>query len=223
MFLTNSLRSSTKFASQVTFTFSKIYKHNDAAAGLQVVFIRHGEKPTIEDNYGPNSPIGDEYIGLSPKGWLRAQDLPVKIIPMLKEVESRNISIFAMKQKVNKKGVASSRRPLETVLYLADKLSLGINTDFEKEDYGVVTDKKEGILSGLYAGQSVIVCWEHNDLVKVIEAFDIPKNKADIEWSGATAYSKVVILNYDNDGKPETLEIRDQDNSSIHDVIQLTK
>jgi hypothetical protein len=186
------------------------------SSGLQVIFIRHGEKPTESDNWGHGVPQGDEYIGLSPNGWDRAKRLP----SALSFMAQKNVGVFAMQQSI-KGGKPRSRRPIQTVNILADHFTLGINTNFAKGDHTGIAGE---ILSGKYVDHSVVVCWEHHDLTDVMKAFGVkePKEGA-FTWAkdkhhGETwAFSKIVVFNYDKDGSLHTVELRDQDSTFVEE------
>jgi PhnB protein len=196
----------------------KLDENNAKAAGLQVIFLRHAEKPTETDNAG--TALGDDYIGLSPLGWERAKRLPGVLRSIMKHKVGSEVSIFAKKEKIDENGIIGSRRPLETVLFLADELTADVNTNYLKGDYSLVRDDTEGILSGKYVNQSVVVCWSHKDLPQLIEAFNIPEPaEGTFSWEEdpkkpTWAYSKIVIFNYDNNGRINTIEVRDQDDQT---------
>jgi hypothetical protein len=188
---------------------------------LQVIFLRHGEKPTPSDNDSDVSgdAMGDNFIGLSPAGWERARKLPNFLLgnDIIKHPDK--VRIIAMKQKVDEDDWSGrSRRPIETVLFLADRLSLGLNTKYKKEDYSVAEDI---LHNKQYDNSTVVICWEHDDLAKmIIKAFK-PKiegvDESVYHWKkpkeGESAkfdFSRTIILYYNAKGKM-SLEIRDQD------------
>ena len=121
----------------------------------QVIFIRHAEKD------------GD-LVHLSDIGRQRAKDLPIyfdkmKIYP----------SVFiAMKQK----SFTSSNRPFETLLPLANYHKQQIINDYKSEEY-----KKVYILVNhpKYTDKTVVVCWAHDNLVKLAKLFGVAIRKWD--------------------------------------------
>lgn len=193
-----------------------------APKNLQVIFIRHGEKPTATDRDPDVSgdAVGDDFIGLSPAGWERARKLPKFLLGNHIIKYPQKVRVFAMKQNVKKDGSGRSRRAMETVLFLADSLSLGLNTDYGKEDFAIA----QNILSDSnFQNSTVVICWEHKVLADmIIHAFRprIPgvTDESIYEWKKdparpSFAYSKTVILEYDVEGAV-SLQIRDQDDAA---------
>ncbi len=190
-----------------------------APKNLQVIFLRHAEKPTATDRDLDVSgeALGDDFIGLSPAGWERARKLPKILLGNHIIKYPQKVRIFAMKQNVKKDGSGRSRRPLETVLFLADALSLGINTDCGKEDFSFVQNVMN---DSSYRDSTVVICWEHKDLADMIMQAFRPRiagvsDESIYEWKKdparpSFAYSKLLILDYAADGGV-SLQVRDQD------------
>jgi broad specificity phosphatase PhoE len=176
-----------------------------SVANLQVIFIRHGEKPNDKS-----------FIGLNDQGWKRAFRLPGYLKTILQENDPSNIRIFAMKQKSDPETMKGhSRRPIETILPFADGLGLAINDSFNKDKQ---TKLIEEVTSGSYAGKSVVVCWESDALRELCLDFaDKFKTKepAKDAFNFKGGFSKVVVFSFDKDGDLKKIEIRDQDSDKV--------
>jgi hypothetical protein len=92
--------------------------------------------------------------------------------------------IFA--QDVDYEGKGKSLRPRETMEPLANHLSMAINLYKKKEAKKMVRD----ILSGVYDGKSVIVCWAHQEIRNLCVLLGMdetnvpkwPKERYDLTW-----------------------------------------
>jgi len=199
-------------------------------ANLQMVFIRHGEKPSDA-----------KFIGLDQQGWDRAFRLPNFFLPagsptFLTHTDFNGIKIFALQQHIHDTTTmqAGSRRPIETVQPFADGLGVAINDSFKKEKTpGDKSKFLDLLLSGSYANQTVVVCWEHKDLALIVTAFAAklgiqePVPNVTFYWDtpGANAqqpnpkshfgFSKTIVFNFDANGNKKNVELRDQDDSAF--------
>ena len=127
-------------------------------AGLPVVMIvRHAEKPA-----GSGTPKGVTADGLpdpeslTPRGWQRAGALVGLFVP--DPSASRRPSLptptHLLASQVGPQ--SSSRRPLETLQPLGDRLGLTIDVRFLKEELGQLARAVRGI-DGV-----VLISWEHH-------------------------------------------------------------
>jgi hypothetical protein len=175
------------------------------AKNLQVVFIRHGEKPSDESK-----------CGLSPDGWKRAFKIRDNFLSsgtFLCNTKPADVRLYAMKQKVDDDMTGHSIRPIETILPLADELGKAIDSSFKKDKQ---KDCVEDIISNC-ANKTVIVCWEHKALFDFYEKFGlaVPPKLIDLfQWSSQD-FSKIVVFNFDSDSSLKTIDIRDQDNTQF--------
>jgi broad specificity phosphatase PhoE len=176
-----------------------------SVANLQVIFIRHGEKPNDKS-----------FIGLNDQGWNRAFRLPGYLKTILKENDPSNIRIFAMKQKIESDTMKGhSRRPIETILPFADGLGLAVNDTFNKDKQKKLIEE---ITCGSYAGKSVVVCWESDALREICLEFADKfntKEPAKDAFNFKGGFSKVVVFSFDKDGDLKKIDIRDQDSDKV--------
>ncbi len=150
-----------------------------SAQPAHVVIIRHAEKP----------PEGSE---LSLKGRERAAALSPYFRGDALKVNTP-IAIYAQTAK----HTGSSVRPIETVTPLANALHVKIDESFARDDYKslvehILHEKK-------YHGHTVLICWEHNVIPHMAEAFgvaDAPK-----DWKGK-AFDRAWVISFNGHEKP---------------------
>jgi len=156
-----------------------------------IYIIRHGEKPA----YGN---------GLNAAGIARAEAL----VHLFKPGSEFNIKyIIAQKPKPNgKRG-----RPRETVVPLAQSLSLTVNTDREREEVHDVASDILAYTKNDNAGD-VLICWEHKRLRDIATAFgvkhapDYDHERYDLLWKLEDPYDTLYTSSYsiaDSVGKTE--------------------
>ena len=153
------------------------------ATPAQVIMIRHGEKPDT----GPD---------LNARGYERANALVgfFTTNPAMTEFGTP-VAIYAMAVKENiaadGSSQLSSKRPIETVTPLAQKLGLSIDTQFAKTD---VNGAVEDIMSNpAYDGKMVLLCWEHNMIPVFAQAFGA--TSAPTSWDGAV-FDRAWVLTF---------------------------
>ncbi|PMD24606.1 hypothetical protein NA56DRAFT_686658 [Hyaloscypha hepaticicola] len=134
-----------------------------------IYLIRHGEKPPKVD--------GKDQDGLSAQGEERAQGLQVTF----GKFSPYNIQ-YIIAEHPKKSG--SRDRPYDTVLPLAEELSLKINKSIDRDDAQGAADAAKA-----YDGDgNVLVCWEHGVLSKIVAALGVtepvvyPEERFDIIW-----------------------------------------
>jgi len=125
------------------------------ALPAQVIIIRHAEKPA--------TPEGDS---LSTKGRERA----AAMVPYFMETKEliTNGTPFAIYATSPSKA-NTSRRSIETVTPLAEKLGLTLKSGFEFDDYKKMVDEIKNDAS--YHDKTVLICWEHSHIPEIARAF----------------------------------------------------
>lgn len=156
-----------------------------------VIVIRHGEKP--ED---------PELLHLSQRGVARSEAL-VAFITKDKHIARFGLPAVLIASHPTHKG--HGQRPRETLVPLASKLKLEIETPFESKDYArlahvLSTDTR-------YHGKVIVVCWVHEHLPALAGALGVtpepPKWKDSdydtayvITYPDGKAHSKLVAQNF---------------------------
>lgn len=136
---------------------------NRKRRATKIILLRHAEKP--EKDFAP---FGVTRKGLRDKeslqvrGWLRAGALIAlfappngKFVPAL----ARPQFLYASKP-LRRRG---SRRPLQTLMPLADKLSVKINTEFPRHEFDKML-KEVFLCKGV-----VIICWQREYLPDIAQ------------------------------------------------------
>ena len=135
---------------------------------LKVIFIRHGEKPLKGDN-------------LTCQGLNRSLQLPTIISSKFGVPDFIYVPSLAVGQSTK------HSRMFQTIVPLAVKYNLPINSNFqEKDSAGVANDIKSR--SG-----TVLVVWEHHAIVPIIKALGI--SNEDFIWSNDD-YNSILIITF---------------------------
>lgn len=122
--------------------------------GLKIIFIRHGEKPEKGNN-------------LSCKGLNRALQLPGVL------VKKFGVPDFAYVPKPGTGVKTIHARMLETIMPLAVKYNLTVNSRFEEKDF-------EGLAAELRAETgTVLLVWEHSAIPGIVSALGV---KDELNW-----------------------------------------
>ncbi len=156
----------------------------------QVIFIRHAEKEnedgTIKD------------VHLSAKGYIRANELPDFFMNHLPNEVHKPDLIIAMKQSHKK----SSNRPVETVQPLAKALNIPLYAEYTQGE----TDLAAKEINQYGKDKTVLVCWEHEELVKIAKRLGAPVkswgSNPKAKKSDDNNYDAIWVLTKTSDDKP---------------------
>jgi hypothetical protein len=142
-----------------------------------ILIIRHAEKPA------PGDPT------LSAEGYARAQLLLKAFAPVGNLPTPQYI--FAAAPSTH------SNRSALTVIPLSDSLHLEVNQDFKDHDYAALAAE---LLSGKYAGKTVLVSWHHGKIPELATALGAtppynpwPEDQFDRIWRIDYANGKATI------------------------------
>jgi hypothetical protein len=139
---------------------------------LKIVLIRHGEKPEKGNN-------------LTCKGLNRSLQLPAVINKKFGVPDYVYVPALTLGEKTK------HARMFETVVPLATKYNLNIDSKFEETD-------STGVAKDIIAKKgTVLVVWEHKALISIIHALGVTYTT---EWKGDN-YDTIVIITF-KDGKP---------------------
>lgn len=139
--------------------------------GLKIVFIRHGEKPEKGNN-------------LTCKGLNRSLELPALINKKFGVPDYVYVPALTLGEKTK------HARMFETVVPLATKYNLNIDSKFEETD-------STGVAKDIMAKKgTVLVVWEHKALISIIHALGIQYTTP---WNGDD-YDTIIIITF-KDGK----------------------
>jgi len=146
------------------------------APGTVVMVIRHGEKPEDEDS-GPGLDANgvEDDSSLTAVGWDRAHRLVDLFDPgqgALRPGLVRPTAIYAAGANENGEG----QRTRETVMPLADRLGVPVNTTYGKGD-------EESLIKHVLAQPGpTLISWQHGEIPAIAEAFPSVTPTPPTEW-----------------------------------------
>lgn len=152
----------------------------------KIMLMRHAEKPAVDF-----TPFGVTLKGerskesLTPRGWQRAGALVNLFAPATGRFQHPSLEqprFLYTSKPLKRKG---SRRPIETITPLAEKLAIRINADFPRFEF-------EEMLEEVFLCNGVVlICWQREYIPKI--AFRIlgndkavprvwPEDRFDVIW-----------------------------------------
>ncbi|MFA6920507.1 MAG: histidine phosphatase family protein [Gallionella sp.] len=157
-------------------------------ATMQVIIIRHGEKPG--DPATDNEADGTD---LSTRGYERAGALA----PYIPDTFGKPDFLFATQASKH------SNRPVETITPLAQALNLKIDSKHADDDFQKVADDILG--NSKYAGKFILICWHHGKIPELTTALGGTPPYA--TWPG-TVFDRVWKIDYSKGGgAPKNLPV----------------
>ncbi|HJU55538.1 MAG TPA: histidine phosphatase family protein [Pyrinomonadaceae bacterium] len=143
----------------------------------KIMLIRHAEKPTDDPPpYGVTSGGERESESLTVRGWQRAGALAVFFAPANGSFQNPALArpqfIYAS-TPTKRQG---SRRSIETITPLAEKLAIRVNSNYPKLEAERMLEE-----AFLCAGV-VLICWQHELLPKIASKILGNKTTAPHEW-----------------------------------------
>ena len=143
----------------------------------KIMLLRHAEKPA-KDNapYGVTRKGERSKESLEVRGWQRAGALANLFVPANGHFDHSALvtpQFLYASQPLRRKG---SRRPLETITPLAEKLSLKVNSTFQRSQLvSIVEDafSRKGV---------VLICWQREYIPDIAALILGGKNIAPSEW-----------------------------------------
>jgi hypothetical protein len=141
------------------------------------MLLRHAEKPAKDD-----APFGVTRKGerskesLEVRGWQRAGALTNLLVPANGHLQHPSLGkpqfLYASKP-LRRKG---SRRPIETITPLADKLSLKINSEFQRSQL-------VSMIADVFSCRGVVlICWQREYIPEIASLILGKKKVAPEEW-----------------------------------------
>ncbi len=143
----------------------------------QIIFIRHGEKTNANGSI--------QKVDLSINGVKRANELPNFFINNLPSLINKPEVLIATKQEDKK----HSNRPFETIEPLSKALNLPIIANYKQSEVEQAVED----INKYGTDKTVLVCWEHKYLVKIVQQLGAPVNN----WSDDPQATKDDDKNYD--------------------------
>jgi len=143
----------------------------------KIILLRHAEKPAKDKEPYGVTPTGEHSKeSLSVRGWQRAGALTNLFAPANGHFQHISLAkpqfLYASKP-LRRKG---SRRPIETITPLAEKLAIEINSDFQRSDF-------EDMVQEVVALKGVVlICWQREYLPDIASLILDSKDIAPLDW-----------------------------------------
>jgi broad specificity phosphatase PhoE len=152
----------------------------------KILLIRHAEKPNDgSDAHGVTQKGDKSKESLNVRGWQRAGALALLLAPISGRFHHASLAkpqfLFASKP-LRRKG---SKRPIQTITPLADKLDIRIHEGFERSEY------KDMLAEAFRCPGVVLICWQREyipDIARHIVGqrkavpLDWPEDRYDLVW-----------------------------------------
>jgi hypothetical protein len=143
----------------------------------KIMLLRHAEKPAKDDApYGVTRKGERSKESLEVRGWQRAGALANLFVPAnghsQHPVLAKPQFLYASKP-LRRKG---SRRPIETIMPLGEKLGIKINADFQRSQ---LVSMVEDVVS--HKGV-VLICWQREYIPDIASLILGKKNLAPSDW-----------------------------------------
>ena len=157
-----------------------------ARGATKIMVIRHGEKPTNDERIQGVTVEGErEKESLSVRGWQRAGALAYFFAPSHGSLPHPSLAQphFMYASKPTRR--EGSRRPMETLIPLAEKLGMRINTNYRK------LDAQEMVEEAFLVPGVVLICWQHEYIPQIANHIlgdnttapqDWPDDRFDLVW-----------------------------------------
>lgn len=171
-----------------------------------VMIIRHGEKPE-DDALGVDANGAPDEASMTDQGWARAHGLADLLDPTHGDPRpglARPVTIYAAGATDEGRG----QRTRETVLPLAERLGVPVNTRYGKGD-------EEDLVEHVVAEPGpTLISWQHGEIPDIVEAFGTVTPQPPSEWPD-DRFDVVWVLTRTADGwqfsqQPELVLPQDQ-------------
>ena len=141
------------------------------------MLLRHAEKPVKNGvPFGVNRKGQRSKEALTVRGWQRAGALANLFAPANGQLQHSSLAIpqflYASKPLLRK----GSRRSLQTLMPLAEKLAIKINSDFQRSEF-------EAMLEDVFSRKGVVlICWQREYIPDIASLILGKKNVAPADW-----------------------------------------
>lgn len=150
---------------------------NQRRRATKIMLLRHAEKPAKDDApYGVTRTGERSKESLEVRGWQRAGALTNLFAPADGHFQNPSLAtphFLYASRPLRRKG---SRRPIETIAPLAEKLAIEINSDFQRAD---IEDMIEEVFS---CKGVVLICWQREYIPEIASLILGNENLAPSEW-----------------------------------------
>lgn len=136
--------------------------------------IRHAEKPT-GDIKGITTDGTKDNNSLIVQGWQRAGALVVLFDPFDGHLQNEKLVVPDVLYASPAGSESKSKRPVETITPLSQRLDLSINTNFGKDDFKAMAD------NAMQQQGTVLICWQHSEIPHIANHI-LSKNVSPQTW-----------------------------------------
>jgi hypothetical protein len=147
-----------------------------ARRSTKILLIRHAEKPAKDGPPFGITPQGDRSKeSLDVRGWQRAGALTHLLAPLdgrFQHPELAKPQFLYASRPIKRRG---SRRPIETITPLAEKLRIEINCEYRRSEFEIMLDEVF-----LHRGV-VLICWQR-EYIPGIASYILDYKKYVPEW-----------------------------------------
>lgn len=143
----------------------------------KIMLIRHAEKPSDSPlQYGVTFEGEREKESLTVRGWQRAGALVALFAPRNNSMQDPSLAVpqFLYASKPIRRN--GSRRPVETIVPLAEKLAIRINSHFQRDE------PKEMLEEVFLCAGVALICWQYEYIPKIANYILGDKTTAPQEW-----------------------------------------
>jgi hypothetical protein len=143
----------------------------------KIMLIRHAEKPAKDAApFGVTEEGERSKESLEVRGWQRAGALAKLLAPADGHFQNRSLAkpqfLYASKP-LRRKG---SKRPIETITPLAEKLAIKINSSFQRGEF-------KDMLAEVFSRKgAVLICWQREYIPDIASHILGKKNTAPTNW-----------------------------------------
>lgn len=173
------------------------------------MLIRHAEKPAKDSvPYGVTRKGERSKESLEVRGWQRAGALINLFAPANGHFKHASLAqplfLFASKP-LRRKG---SRRPIETIMPLAEKLEIKINSEFQRSQFESMIDE------AFRCRGAVLICWQREYIPEIASYIMGNKKSVPKNWP-EDCFDMIWVFDLDRSGKykfkqvPQRLLVRD--------------
>jgi hypothetical protein len=141
------------------------------------MLIRHAEKPAKDGApFGVNRKGMRNKESLAVRGWQRAGALTTLFAPVNGYVPHAHLAtpqfLYASKPLLRK----GSRRPLQTIMPLGDRLAMKINSDFQRAEF-------DRMIEDVFSRNGVVlICWQREYIPNIAALILGAKGLAPADW-----------------------------------------
>ena len=152
-------------------------KKKSRPKAVKIMLIRHAEKPAKDGvPYGVTQTGERSKESLEVKGWQRAGALTKLFAPTSGHFQDPSLAkpqfLYASKPLRR----AGSRRPIETLTPLAEKLAIPINSEFQRSDI-------ESMVDEIFSLKGVaLICWQREYIPRIASYILGRNNVAPADW-----------------------------------------